>query len=403
MSGAELPVFLGKGNYGVVTRDGDQAVKTVRIDRETGIQALIEVSIMSTYRHDALAHANDVCVRGDLLLIYQEIALCDLLFHILSQPDRRMMPEQAVLALRPMCRGLQFLHASNIIHGDIKPQNILVMQDGRIVLCDFGCAVICIGESARCNSGTMMYNAPETLTNLVIGYQSDIWSLGCVMYEMLSGVPLVPIEREAKSSVQRLKTAKTLRLWREQEGDQVQGDALEDELCCLPLIFSLPSDTPVTLIELVKEMTRYHARDRPSLLDILSSYGDGDGEDIGDIGCGIISKRTAFALALQTVLEYLEARNLELPQAAIAKAAEILSVSPVNSEVYVGACVHMSCNLHKIKLPLQEHQIPASVIVAAQLGICEATNFRVHKFSHSKLSTPFSCTDLSYLELAVGS
>jgi serine/threonine protein kinase len=95
--------------------------------------------------------------------------------------------------------GLCFLHDNQVIHRDIKPRNILITKNGKIKLADFGASKIS-RVSRNCSSssslkGTPLYLAPETLANRKEAtMKSDIWSLGCTVYEMLTGCP--PFEKE---------------------------------------------------------------------------------------------------------------------------------------------------------------------------------------------------------------
>jgi len=83
--------------------------------------------------------------------------------------------------------GLNCLHKNRIIHRDMKPENILISADGSIKIIDFGTAT----NSARPTStvGTPWYCAPEVITGAEYNTSSDIWSIGCLAYELISGAP----------------------------------------------------------------------------------------------------------------------------------------------------------------------------------------------------------------------
>ncbi|XP_064097420.1 3-phosphoinositide-dependent protein kinase 1-like isoform X2 [Macrobrachium nipponense] len=96
-------------------------------------------------------------------------------------------------------RALEHLHSLNIIHRDLKPENILLDEKMHIKITDFGSAKILTQEEidgvddgrGRKNSfvGTAQYVSPELLENKRIGPSSDLWALGCIIYQMVSGLP----------------------------------------------------------------------------------------------------------------------------------------------------------------------------------------------------------------------
>ena len=84
--------------------------------------------------------------------------------------------------------GLQYLHENNIIHRDIKPENIFLDASSKNCrLGDFGLAKILEGDAkATAEVGTTFYISPEIVSNSGYSYPTDVWSLGCVMYELVT-------------------------------------------------------------------------------------------------------------------------------------------------------------------------------------------------------------------------
>ncbi|XP_058101250.1 mitogen-activated protein kinase kinase kinase 20-like [Magnolia sinica] len=93
---------------------------------------------------------------------------------------------------RSILKGLDFVHKKGYVHCDIKPRNILVSSDSEVKIADFGLAKKC-GEKMEdgkiCLRGTPLYMAPESVARSEYEAPSDVWSLGCVVSEMIAGKP----------------------------------------------------------------------------------------------------------------------------------------------------------------------------------------------------------------------
>lgn len=104
----------------------------------------------------------------------------------------RFTPEQALAIVPPICEALQYAHEHGIVHRDIKPENLLLDKEGRVKIADFGIAKM-LGAEASTGlvesqpAGTPQYMAPEQKENQRTDHRADIYSLGVVLYEMLTG------------------------------------------------------------------------------------------------------------------------------------------------------------------------------------------------------------------------
>ncbi|MFC1851246.1 tetratricopeptide repeat protein [candidate division CSSED10-310 bacterium] len=112
---------------------------------------------------------------------------------------RQISPEQLehiLLLMSRLCFPLAFLHGAGIVHRDLKPENVIVKPDGTPVLVDFGLMTQYTEGSSRevllvdrsC-MGTILYMAPEQIKGEIVDSRADLYSLGCILYELLTGLP----------------------------------------------------------------------------------------------------------------------------------------------------------------------------------------------------------------------
>jgi len=122
------------------------------------------------------------------------------------EQTQRLTPEQAIGIIPKICDALQYAHDEGVVHRDIKPGNILIDKKGRVKIADFGLAKLLgkkDGDAHLTQSnvvmGTPHYMAPEQMSNpLTVDHRADIYSLGVVFYEMLTGE--LPLGRFAPPS-----------------------------------------------------------------------------------------------------------------------------------------------------------------------------------------------------------
>lgn len=176
---------------------------TLNIDgiREAGI-----VTYLNAYmRHSGIITFLDMKYLSEGAIIDMPRATCDLAAFLRSHKtipidQKNKFGDQIIDAVR-------FCHSLNVMHRDIKPQNILLYSLDRLVLTDFGAARLVtssLDQHLTSDTCTLFYRAPEILLNTHYDFTADIWSLGCTLAEIYLGKPLFRADRVDKLHVLRL-------------------------------------------------------------------------------------------------------------------------------------------------------------------------------------------------------
>ena len=191
---------LGKGGMAVVYRARDLmlerlvAVKVLREDT-SGDPAFQERFRQEAKAAANLTHPNIVTMHdfgldnGQLFLVMEYVPGTDL--KTLIKQRGRFSPEEAVPLLIQACAGIGYAHRAGLVHCDVKPQNMLVTPDMRLKVADFGIAralsSIHPDEQTDVVWGSPQYFAPEQASGAAPSPASDVYSLGIIMFEMLTG------------------------------------------------------------------------------------------------------------------------------------------------------------------------------------------------------------------------
>lgn len=195
----KIESVVGIGGMAVVYKAYDQqedryvALKVLRddvaMDAESRRQFRKEYQAVGKLSHPNIRAVYDVVVSGDTEYIVMEYVDGVNLKQYLKKKGR--LPWREVLGLSiQIARALSHAHSRGIIHLDIKPQNIMLPRDGTVKIADFGIAQMeeaAEGESSDEAVGSIHYISPEQAKGEAVDARSDIYSLGIVMYEMLTG------------------------------------------------------------------------------------------------------------------------------------------------------------------------------------------------------------------------
>jgi len=193
--------LLGEGTYGKVykarnKRTGEHvAMKQMKLEaQEEGVPstAIREIALLKELHHVNVVRLLDVFCKPSMLVLVFELLENDLKKYMKSQHGR-LTPAVVKMLSFQLCRGVEFCHASRIIHRDIKPQNLLINQRLCLKLADFGLARAFTVPVPKYTHEvvTVWYRPPEILLGAALySVPVDLWSIGCVIAEMATGAPL---------------------------------------------------------------------------------------------------------------------------------------------------------------------------------------------------------------------
>ncbi len=197
----ELVEFIGKGGMALVYRaldhrtGHDVAVKILRPEFNQDQEFLSrfdrEATTASKMSHHNIVNLLDVGVEGDIHFLVMEYVKGRTLKEVIRQKGALPPAVAAQIGIR-ILSAMQHAHKNGIIHRDIKPQNILVHADGHIKVGDFGIARVAGSNTISTDDsvmGSVHYFSPEQAKGESVTFASDLYSVGVVLYEMLTGQP----------------------------------------------------------------------------------------------------------------------------------------------------------------------------------------------------------------------
>jgi serine/threonine-protein kinase len=195
----ELEELCGSGGMSSVYRAHDRLLERTVALKILHEHFMRDDAYVERFRREAravaqLAHPNIVTVidRGEQdgrqFIVFEFVDGMNL--KELVERDGPLAPREAIELALQVARGLAFAHEHGLVHRDVKPQNVLLDGDGRAKVTDFGIAHALDREGLTITGtimGTSNYISPEQARGEPVDEQSDIYSLGCVLYELLTG------------------------------------------------------------------------------------------------------------------------------------------------------------------------------------------------------------------------
>ena len=210
-----VEAVVGTGGMAVVYRAYDKikkqtvAIKVLRPEYEQDEEFVRrfsrEAEAASKVSHENIVNMLDVGTDGELRYIVMEYVDGQTLKNMIREQGR-IHPDQALRMTIRILAAVDHAHRNGIVHRDIKPQNILVDRQGRVKVADFGIARLKASQTTHLDSeggasalGSVHYFSPEQARGELADEKSDLYSVGVVMYEMLTGQ--VPFDGETSVSV----------------------------------------------------------------------------------------------------------------------------------------------------------------------------------------------------------
>lgn len=191
---------IGTGGFATVFKAYDES-----LDRNVALKVLHPVLLVdesfvecffreartaARLHHPGIVTIYEVGEAGGRVFIAMELAATNLAAYLTSHG--RFAWADVLALLRPVCAALDYAHGKNVIHRDLKPANILLTEDGRPLLSDFGLARLASQSSASMSVsggilGTPAYIAPEVWAQNTAEAPADLYALACITHELITG------------------------------------------------------------------------------------------------------------------------------------------------------------------------------------------------------------------------
>ena len=217
----EIVAMLGEGGMGAVYKAIDRelnrpvALKVIRPDLARN-KAIIErfkqeLLLARDVTHRNVIRIYDLGEAAGMKFITMEYVEGEDLRSLLLE-KKKLSPEEAVNIIRQICHALDAVHSVGIVHRDLKPQNVMLDKTGRVLVMDFGLARMVESDGMTQTGalvGTMDYMSPEQALAKPLDQRSDIYTLGLIFYELLTGKMPFAAESALASLIRRTRERAT--------------------------------------------------------------------------------------------------------------------------------------------------------------------------------------------------
>jgi 3-phosphoinositide dependent protein kinase-1 len=166
-----------------------KVMSKAQVSRSSFSSLQSEIDICSNLRHPCLINCYGVFEDGDSIYIVMDLAEGGELFKYMKKYGLEDMPIVAPNFVAEVVLGLEHMQQHGVVHRDIKPENLLLTAEYHVKISDFGTVCRVDDKEANKFTGTAFYVSPEVLITGSAGYTSDLWALGCVVFQMFVGRP----------------------------------------------------------------------------------------------------------------------------------------------------------------------------------------------------------------------
>ncbi|GAB2266438.1 Mitogen-activated protein kinase 16 [Dionaea muscipula] len=287
----KIEEVIGKGSYGVVcsaydTHIGEKvAIKKINDIFEhvsDATRILREIKLLRILRHPDIVEIKHILLppsRREFKDIYVVFELMESDLHQVIKANDDLTPEHYQFFLYQLLRGLKYIHTANVFHRDLKPKNILANADCKLKICDFGLARVAFNDTPTAifwtdYVATRWYRAPELCGSFFSKYTPaiDIWSIGCIFAELLTGKPLFPgknVVHQLDLMTELLGTpsAEAIARIRNEKARRYLSSMRKKKP--IPFTQKFPNADPLAL-RLLERMLAFEPKDRPSAEEALA-------------------------------------------------------------------------------------------------------------------------------------
>uniref|UniRef100_A0ACD5VQA2 Uncharacterized protein n=2 Tax=Avena sativa TaxID=4498 RepID=A0ACD5VQA2_AVESA len=287
----KIQEIVGKGSYGVVcsaidVHTGEKvAIKKIHDIFEhisDAARILREIKLLRLLRHPDIVEIKHIMLppsRRDFKDIYVVFELMESDLHQVIKANDDLTKEHYQFFLYQLLRALKYIHTANVYHRDLKPKNILANSNCKLKICDFGLARVAFNDTPTTifwtdYVATRWYRAPELCGSFFSKYTPaiDVWSIGCIFAEVLTGKPLFP----GKNVVHQLDlmtdllgtpSLDTISRVRNEKARRYLSSMRKKEP--IPFSHKFPNADPLAL-DLLQRLLAFDPKDRPTAEESLS-------------------------------------------------------------------------------------------------------------------------------------